>query len=75
MRTTTRTLGTLHAAATNNRPPLDKGGLQGGLADRTPRVATSRQKTDSPPSTFVEDEHSDEHNFKGNLQWILNPSQ
>jgi hypothetical protein len=43
-----------------HRPPLDKGGLQGGFGRSQPPLAHSRQKVDSPSPTFVDDEHDDE---------------
>ena len=55
-------------AATNIVPPRTRGDFRGVLVDRILCVATSRQKTDSPSSTFVEGEHDDEHDSKGELQ-------
>ena len=52
-------------AARNNRPPLDKGGLQGGLADRTLRIVTSKA-TSSEFST-----HRGRNQKHGQALWRL----
>ena len=49
-------------------PPWTRGDFRGVLVDRSLSVATSSQKTDSPSPTFVQDEHDDEDDSKGELQ-------
>ena len=44
----------------NSVPPWTRGAFRGVLGYRNLAVATSSRKTDSPPSTSVEDEHDDE---------------
>jgi len=45
-----------------------RGDFRGVLVDRNLSVATPSQKTDSPSPTFIEDEHDDKDDFKGDLQ-------
>ena len=49
-------------------PPWTRGDFRGVLVDRILCVATSSQKTDSPPPAFLEDEHDDEYDSKKDLQ-------